>query len=237
MHVMYGDIGPTTSELLAAFTAEVTDHAGRVTDAADDGRRLIARSVLPGSDDVRPGDRMQGGVAIRAAGSEVWVHPYLFRLVCRNGAIVARTVGTRHLVGMDFGDPAHAIQAVREAVASCCEPDVFADTVGRVRRTADELTCDLELSVLPMLARLSTGAHRNLLVEVMTRMTRVGDLTRFGLANAVTATAREILNPDLRWNLEELGGGIAAGVSPETRGPIPLAAARDRRGRLSGAAC
>ena len=42
--------------------------------------------------------------------------------------------------------------------------------------------------------------------------------------NAVTATARDTRDPDLRWRLEEFGGGIPAllkptGAAPATRPP------------------
>ena len=52
---MRSDLGPTTVQLLAAFTDEVTARQGRVTDRADDGRRLLARSILPVVEEVRPG--------------------------------------------------------------------------------------------------------------------------------------------------------------------------------------
>ena len=55
---------PTTAELLDAFSGEITDRGGEVTDTFDDGRLLFVRSVLPASADVRPGDRMRAGVAI-----------------------------------------------------------------------------------------------------------------------------------------------------------------------------
>ncbi|OWK42337.1 hypothetical protein [Fimbriiglobus ruber] len=229
---MRSHAGPTTAQLLATFTDEVKAHQGRVTDTADDGRRLLARSVLPGLKDVRLGDRLQGGVALRAVGGEVWVHPYLFRLVCQNGAIVARTVGTRHLVGLEASDPRESLQAVREAVAACCDPDVFADTFDRVR-TASETAADFALTMMPMLSRLAALGASHLMERITDQFFRDGDLSQFGLANAVTATARETRDPDLRWNLEEFGGGIAVGGMPPTPGPTRSAA---RREVLAGAA-
>src|SRR5690348_13979258 len=92
----YGEL--TTAGILDVFAEEIsTQHGGRVSDAFDDGRRLFARSVLPRIEALRPGDKVQGGVALRANEQEIWLHPYLFRLVCRNGAIIAQTLSTRHL--------------------------------------------------------------------------------------------------------------------------------------------
>jgi hypothetical protein len=216
---MRPDRGPTTADLLAAFTDEITARGGRVTDAADDGRRLFARSVLTREGDVRPGDAVKAGVALRAAGGEAWVHPYLFRLVCRNGAIVARTVGTRHVEGLAGYDPADAAEVVREAVGACCDPGVFADTLDRVR-TAAEDAADLMLVFAPSLARLTEAGHGQFVADIMDQFFRDGDRSRFGAANAVTATARGVTDPALKWELEELGGGIMVEAAPPPRRPL-----------------
>jgi hypothetical protein len=208
---MLYDPSLTTGQLLAVFTDEVTSHQGQVTDTADDGRRLLARSILPCVKEVRPGDQLQGGVAIRTSGAEVWVHPYLFRLVCKNGAIMAQAIQTHHLVELDLQDPADALEVVREAVASCCAPEVFADTFAKVR-TAQEEVADALLNLLPHLAGLNSQWKGQVLDQILQQFHQAGDRSRFGLANAVTATAREIRDPDRRWELEELGGAIAIGT-------------------------
>ena len=41
-----------------------------------------------------------------------------------------------------------------------------------------------------------------------------GEQSRFGLMNAVTSVARDRSDPEKRWRLEELGGGIAAMIVP-----------------------
>src|SRR5262249_16488363 len=76
----------TMCEVQTVLAEEVQAAGGTVTDVFDDGLRLFARSVLPAVAEVRPGDRVQGGVAVRACEGQVWVHPYVFRQVCRNGA-------------------------------------------------------------------------------------------------------------------------------------------------------
>jgi hypothetical protein len=230
------DLGPTTAQVLAAFTDGVTACQGRVTDTANDGRRLLAQSVLPCLEEVRPGDRLQAGVAIRAIGGEVWVHPYLFRLVCSNGAIIARTLRTQHLADLGTLDPVDAVQAVREAVEACCEPDVFVETLDQVR-TVQDATADLMVTQLPimsLLSRLSVGGNEHLLAGIMDQFFREGDRSQFGLANAITATARELRDPDLRWELEELGGAIAVGALTPSPSQGPPATAQRNRAVLAG---
>ena len=76
----------TTSAISAVFTEGVEAHAGRVTETLDDGDRLFSRSLLPFIEEVRPKDRLQGGLALMATRREIRLHPYLFRQVCCNGA-------------------------------------------------------------------------------------------------------------------------------------------------------
>lgn len=203
----------------AAFADEVAAQGGTVTDAYDDGARLFARAVLARGADVGPGDRVRGGVAVKAAGGEVCVHPYVFRLVCRNGAITARVTGTRHLTGLDACDP-DAAAAVREAVRACCAGDAFAEAAAGMR-TARERQAELGLAVLPLLSRFP-GRGAGVLRAVMDQFFGGDDRSRFGLMNAVTAVARDEADPEVRWGLEEFGGGIACGgpTGPGPRGPL-----------------
>jgi hypothetical protein len=156
---------------------------------------------------------MQGGVALRGSESEVWVHPYLFRQVCRNGAIMAHTLQSEHLERLDEVPVEDAITAVREAVVACCAEEVFSNTVKQVR-SAMEVQADMALSLVPLLARFQGALGGNALAMIFGQFTAGGDATGFGLMNAVTAVARDTRDPDVRWRLEELGGAIPALLSP-----------------------
>jgi hypothetical protein len=206
----------TTTEIHEAFAAEVQAAGGTVTEAFDDGRRLFARSVLPRLEEVRPRDQVQGGVALRAEQTEVWVYPYVFRLVCRNGAIWAHALESRSIKVDDCPEPEEAITAIRETVQACCADEVFAARVSEMRtaRTAD--ATDTMLNMMAMLGHLSPRVRTQVMQSVLGQFASAGDSSRFGLMNAVTATAREIRDPELRWRLEEFGGGIAALRTPKT---------------------
>ena len=67
---------------------------------------------------------------------------------------------------------------------------------------------------MPLLSRLPANVGGDLLTKIMDEFLREGDQSRFGLANAVTAVARDTSDPDMRWNLEEFGGGIAISAGP-----------------------
>jgi hypothetical protein len=211
----------TTRDVAEIFGEEIERAGGRVRDPFDDGERYVARGVLPGVRDVRPGDGIQGGVAVMMAAGEVRVHPYTFRQVCTNGAILAHAVQTRRVVVPEW--PAEVEVArweVREAVRACASPEAFAAGAGEMRG-ALEREADLALGLIPFLARLSPAQRDGLLPLILGRYGEEGGGTQFALMNAVTSVARDTADPELRWRLEEFGGGV----------PVMAAARRPRRPR------
>ncbi|MEQ8791313.1 MAG: hypothetical protein RIC55_33940 [Pirellulaceae bacterium] len=203
----------TTANVLDVFTDAVAARRGTVTDTVDDGERLLTRAVLPEVEEVRPKDRVQGGVALKATEEGVWLYPYFFRLVCRNGAIVAETLEPRSLVDLHLQEPDMALQSIRECIDVCCDKEVFTNTISRMR-TACQSEADLAITLLPLVSRLSTLGNVELLSQIIDGFFREGDRSQFGLANAVTAVARDARDPELRWDLEEFGGGVAIGKVP-----------------------
>jgi hypothetical protein len=184
-----------------------------VSDAFADDARLYLRSILPLVREVRPNDQVQGGVALRAYEGEVWVHPYLFRQVCRNGAVVAWATQSRHVEGLDQLATDVSAETLREAVRACCAADAFT-TAAEAMRTAADVHADSILALIPLLSRWPAAQWVQLLVQIEDRFRNEGDLTRFGLMNAVTSLARDTRDPDLRWRLEELGGGVPVATTP-----------------------
>jgi hypothetical protein len=182
-------------------------------DVFDDGCRLFARSVLPKVEEVRPGDKLQRGVALRGSQSQVWVHPYVFRQVCRNGAIMAQALETRHISELDQLPCDEAAERVREAIEVCCADEAFMTAMEHTR-SATEIEADTALTLLPFLARMPVRQQQELMSMILGRFTSEGDTSRFGLMNAVTSVARDTRDPELRWSLEELGGGIPAAILP-----------------------
>jgi hypothetical protein len=203
----------TTAEIKALFAEEINAAGGRVSDIFDDGDRLFVRSVLPSVREVRTADQLQAGVALRAGEHDVLVHPYVFRLVCRNGAIMAHAIQTRHVEVHEFTTPQECIEAVREAIQVCCDEEAFTGSFDEIR-FAIQTPADMALNMLPMLSRLPTGAATEVFRSVAERFFQEADQSRFGLMNAVTSLARDTADPELRWRLEELGGGVPAGRTP-----------------------
>ena len=206
----------STTDIQEAFRTEIQEAGGTVLDAFDDSRRLFARSVLPGLEEVRPRDKVQGGVALRALETEVCVHPYVYRLVCRNGAIAAHALESRCIKADDVPDPEDAIATIRETVQACCADDVFTARAGEMRSAASMHATDMMLNMMAMLAHLPPHTRTQVMQSILGQFASMGDSSRFGLMNAVTATARETRDPELRWRLEELGGSIPVRRTPRS---------------------
>jgi hypothetical protein len=202
--------GLSTSEITTIFAEEITAQGGRVTDTFDDGARLFLRAVLQAEQEVKLGDRVQGGVALRATDDDVWVHPYVFRQVCSNGAIIARATQTVHIEQPDFsaafGEEALA-GAVRDAVRDCCAPEAFAAGAGAMR-SAVHSPIDIVVTMASMFSRLPETLRGELLDSIFRDLRSNKEHTRFSLMNAVTAVARDTRDPETRWTLEEIGGSI-----------------------------
>ncbi len=221
------EYAPTVREIHDAFADEITSLGGVVSNVFEDHVRLFARSVLPAQAEVRAGDAVNAGVALRATGSEIVVSPYTFRQVCSNGAIAAHVMQSRRLERIECSDvlrPAYdstvTLLDIRGAVRACAASDVFAGVVDEMRTAAD-VQAEAMIQLLPAMHRIP----REDLASILDRFTRARDWTTFGLMNAVTSYARDSGDAEHRWNLEELGGGLLARlVTPPTRRPEALAA-------------
>jgi hypothetical protein len=218
------ELVPSPQAIREAFAREVADAGGEVSDAFDDGRRLFLRSIFPGAVEVRPGDRMQRGVALRSRESEILIHPYFFRQVCRNGTIAVRAAEARRVDRYENATCPGAEEAVltevREAVRGCSDERILARAASQVRTMA-ETEADVALGILPALVKMKPDDASRLLDLILGRFERGSDRSKFGLMNAVTSVARDTRDPDTRWRLEEAGGGMLAPLTPA---PTPDAA-------------
>jgi len=211
---------PTTREIAAIFAEEIAPAGGEVSDRFDEGTRLFLRAVLPGERAVRPGDRLRGGVALRATPEEISIHPYVFRQVCSNGAIRAHATQSLRIERSEFAPGAgeDLVERLRQAVRDCCADDAFASGFAELRSATDS-GIDFALTMMTWLSRLQgTAAGGDIFTAVMDRFFTGGDPSRIGLVNAVTSVARDTRDPELRWQLEAVGGGIpvaAQGAEPQ----------------------
>ncbi|MGE0440099.1 MAG: hypothetical protein AB7L66_00720 [Gemmatimonadales bacterium] len=211
----------STDDLLEAFTEAVADHGGSVVGAVQNESFLIARALLPPAGTVAPNDPFKSGVAIRADAGEVWVHPYVVREVCSNGAILPRTLEAIELGDVGSWGPSGAAGAIRAAVSSCADVDLFQDNLRRFAATRIA-PMDLALSALP---GLGSPLVAGMAVAILREFFQGGDRSLYGFVNAITATARDTADPLVRWELEAAAGALATDRAPASLGQAPVEAA------------
>ena len=225
MNAMYLPAGP---EILAAFELEVRELGGTVPDVFAEGDLLYARAVLPAAAEARPGDRVHGGVAVRTHDTEILVHPYTYRVVCTNGAIAAYTTGSRIVERLEVAAPSIAIDGVleelRAAIRAAAAPAALEATVSAMRSAARR-DADVVAQLIALLPHMPPGMRSSIARTIVRRFEAERDSSVFGLVNAVTSVARDTTDPEARWRLEELGGGMLARLP---QWPKPIAPAVER---------
>ena len=227
---------PATREILDTLVDEIALLGGTVPDVADDGQLLFARALLATDTEVRPGDTISAGIAVRATASAIVVHPYTFRQVCSNGAIAAHALQSRSLerilsteVFLPIYDTAMTLSEFRDAVRACATPEAFETATSEMRSTS-EVKADFVLQLLFGLARLPQHMVAHVLPQIYQRFDADSDRSAFGLLNAVTSVARDAHDAETRWSLEELGGTMSARLQWHSwTAPTASAAGMSRR--------
>jgi hypothetical protein len=199
-------------------------HVASLTDL-----RLYVRAILPGLQaEIKVGQIVQAGVEIR--NSEVGagrfeVGPYLWKLDCLNGMVSNVGRMARAHVGSRVGeisedgfsvfandtieaDDKAFFLAARDLVKNALTDVTFEAIVESMRKSTEaETRVGDVIGATEKLAStfdLSDGERSSVLASLI----EGGDLSQWGVANAVTATARDVDDYDRLVDLEEIGGRI-----------------------------
>jgi len=190
------------TEVQTSFTGFAEAKGASVDVAYADEALILSRCVLPMEFEIRPGDVLKGGVAIRGTVEQVEVRPYLLRLVCTNGAIMMRSSAGSYVATSDC-----TADWLSEAFTSACSKEALTTAAEEIRTMAGASFDQsfLLLSLMRSLHGFSTETPR----ETIRRM--LGDgASGFSLMNAITSVARDTSDPETRWRLEAAGGAIPA---------------------------
>jgi hypothetical protein len=209
------------SEIAEIFEDEMVRAGGTAADSLISEGKLFSRGVLPKKIRVAARDFVKGGVALRATDTDLFIHPYVFRIVCSNGAIFAQATETRHISRENWFVNADAdLEAtVRSAIQTCLRPEAFQANAQRMSQTQNRMVDHL-LSILgTMRQRIPTM----LIAEILHRYDQENEQSLFSAMNAVTSVARDARDPEVKWRLENLGGTLALLGTPPKK-PIPMRA-------------
>jgi hypothetical protein len=176
--------------------------------------------------EMAPGDVVQAGVVI--SNSEVGqgtlsVQPLLFRLVCSNGLIVPdRSLRKTH-VGRALGGEDERIQVyqddtlraddkafflkVRDVVQAAVSNATFRQTAQKLQKTLNIPLVGDPVKMIEVLAQrylLNEGERAGVLRHLIAE----GELSGYGLVNAVTHYSQEVEDYDRATEFEALGGRL-----------------------------
>lgn len=186
--------------------------------------------------EMAPGDVVQAGVVV--SNSEVGhgtlsVQPLLYRLVCRNGLIASdRTLRKTH-VGRSIGTDDEVITVfkddtlladdkafflkVRDVVEAAVSEATFLQAAHKLQKTLGIRLVGDPVNTVEVLANRYTlndteraGVLRYLIAE--------GDLSGYGLVNAVTHYSQEVEDYDRATEFEALGGRLIELQAAEWKG-------------------
>jgi hypothetical protein len=187
--------------------------------------RMYLKVVTPRVEmEIAPGDVVQAGVAI--SNSEVGegtlsVQPLVFRLVCKNGLIasdgalrkthIGRTVQAEAITvfrddTLAADDKAFFLK-VRDVVESAVSEATFRLVAQRMQETRGiKLTGDPVKAVEVLANRYAFNDHER--AGVLRQLIDEGDVSAYGLVNAVTHHSQHVEDYDRATKLEALGGRL-----------------------------
>jgi uncharacterized protein len=206
------------SEIKVVFEEEMERAGGTVAEVFEDAEHLFLRGLLPHVQDAAPGERATAGVVLRATHDTVQIHPGLFYSALGHGAILVRSLESESLHA-DKREPLERLEtAVGLAIQRCAEESLFLDALAQLKLAQQDVE-DVYQRLIPMLGTMEGEGATALLTEILDRWTSGSDPSRYGLMHAIIAEARRLVDPELRWQLETLGGLIGIVLPTELAAP------------------
>lgn len=198
---------PGNRAVAEIFQEEIHDLNGEVSYRHITDEALFLRAKLPDCREVQQNDMIQHGVAVRTTESQIIVHPYTFREVCSNGAIHIDNITSKAVeLGTSATDTAGVDFFFREAIQSCSRPEAFEANLEDMR---DAMNRKVRLAIA-MSSMARQGVGNATIDRIIARFVQSSDRSRYGLFNAITATARDEQDPEQKWKMESVGGGVFA---------------------------
>lgn len=178
--------------------------------------------------EISPGDVCMAGLVI--SNSEVGlgavrVEPLVFRLVCQNGLISQDFAQKRYHVGRQAEGDAEAYEIFRDETLAADDKAFFMKVQDTVRTAVDKAKFSLVVDRMRFAAGQSAGDDPVKAVEVLADRFQFnqaergsilrhfimgGDLTQYGLINAVTRSSQNIGDYNRATDLERFGGEMLA---------------------------
>lgn len=200
----------------------------RIVDSQITENRMYVKAITPRIEgEIKAGDTVQCGAIF--SNSEVGcgslnVSPLVYRCVCDNGMVImdkrfrAFHIG-RHAEESDSNyelltdetraaDDKAVLLKVRDIAYGIFNQDYFDKLLVPMREAAEDKIETTRLDKVVEVLSNNTGLNSSEQMSVLHNLIKDGDLTRWGLANAVTRAAQDVDSFDRSVELEGLGSQI-----------------------------
>jgi Domain of unknown function (DUF932) len=168
------------------------------------------------------GDVVQAGFVLsngELGNGSISVEPFIYRLVCTNGLTLKDKKIRKNHAGRTHEDMAlfanDTIQAIydvfklkiRDLVRSAISITTFHEAVADLQASKNDIITGHSATAVELTAK-AIGLNSDESSSVLDHLTRAGDLSRFGMLNAVTRTAEDIESYDRATEVERLGSSV-----------------------------
>ena len=190
-------------------------------------RKLYLKAIFPKTQlEVRRGDPVQAGLMIsngEIGDAAFQVQPLVYRLVCDNGMIAADHAMKRYHVGKQAGggedayeffrdetlqaDDRAILMKMQDVIRAVLKMDTFRLIVDRLQQaTARSIEGDPVKAVEELSNRFNFRNEEQ--GSVLRHLVEGGDLSAWGVTNAITRTAHDVDSYDRATELEKFGGQV-----------------------------
>ena len=189
--------------------------------------RMYIKALFPKIEaEVKVGDPVQAGIVVsnsEIGQGSVRIEPLVYRLICSNGMVSADHSMRRHHVGRaaDAGESAFELyrdetlqqddkaffMRVQDIVRSTVTDESFQRIVEHMRRSTEDLITGDPVAAVEVVQKtlnLNDGERSGVLQHLI----RDGDLSRYGLVNALTRFSQDVDDYDRATDFERLGGQV-----------------------------
>jgi len=215
-------------DLISAVSPTLTNNKVMIKQAAITERRMYIKGVTERlTADIRVGDMVQAGIIIsnsEVGSGSLKIEPLIWRLVCQNGLITSHAIRKYHL-GSKFGnddgiteflkdETMKAIDSafwmkVRDIVEGTFSRDIFEAEIDKLRDSADR---KIEANPAKLIEltdqRIGSQFREHESKSILRSLMSHGDMTCWGLTNAMTEIAKESSSYDRQVELERLANRV-----------------------------
>ncbi len=168
------------------------------------------------------GDTVQAGFTLsngELGNGSICVEPFIYRLICTNGMSVPdRKIRKNHAgrvtenEDLYASDTQQAIDSafklkVRDLIRSAISISTFHEIVADLQAAKNDQIVGSTTKAVEVTAK-AIGLNSDESSKVLEHLIRAGDLTRFGMLNAVTRSAEDIESYDRATEIERLGSSV-----------------------------